>query len=681
MFKYTPRHILFPEPEPTEILKAYRLKHGRASGRDGDAWSEWYPEEAIRTHESDHPWYHQFEGDVPAHHPPFGFDHDSKELLWQNDYDSDNPHRDGKLAERPHTFHPIDYIIYDLAKYARKLLGLSQDQAEEIVKQRVMTPIIDSFNAKHVRVHGEDATHLAPGVDSVDWRRNTVGAFDEDSGGAMRMIRGSGTSDDGVQNPVINYALNKGNVLEEHADQGNFIDSGVNHFHEEFSVSDDDDERKNHPLYKYFSEIANIALNSDYGINTNDPAFKETFDQMIEFIGDTFGGKGTYLNSPVINLENLTFHKVGHDRGRSERFEAGHERPITDFHSLQGLDFAPQAMFDTVGTKQGNLTAEMVKEKFAEHGVEVTDEEAYHLLRMPKTHFAFGENRKNSMPGNILNAIGNDLGIGMQSKEYQNILNSIHSRDGHKHSRHLLAIPRYIAQQLVAEGYPPEEVEEMIKQRFASHDYIHDKHTRSDELQALGRDKFGQLKEKMGIPDLPEGHLAFEPLGEEHMRRGYTTVVPQYAEAHIHDETAHPNMTVAQARAGRQGEMPVPIPEPMAEAPSMGNMPPQLPEGQQTLDQYGLQRKAQVAEITEAMEHIQLEDAKQDATILKMLPHNPIQLNSIQSVGLFAKDLGITSMDVHGLLHSRGDWHRIAKEWNVSPQVVKVVKVTFSGGV
>ena len=90
---------------------------------------------------------------------------------------------------------------------------------------------------------------------------------------------------------------------------------------------------------------------------------------------------------------------------------------------------------------------------------------------------------------------------------------------------------------------------------------------------------------------------------------------------------------------------------------------------------------AQVAEITEAMEHIQLEDAKRDASILKMLPHNPIQLNSIQSVGLFAKDLGITSMDVHGLLHSRGDWHRIAKEWNVSPQVVKVVKVMFNGGV
>jgi hypothetical protein len=119
----------------------------------------------------------------------------------------------------------------------------------------------------------------------------------------------------------------------------------------------------------------------------------------------------------------------------------------------------------------------------------------------------------------------------------------------------------------------------------------------------------------------------------------------------------------------------------MGEAPPMEELPPQLPEGQRRLTEFADIGKAQVAEITEAMEHIQLEDAKQDATILKMLPHNPIQLNSIQSVGLFAKDLGITSMDVHGLLHSRGDWHRIAKEWNVSPQVVKVVKVTFNGGV
>jgi hypothetical protein len=674
MFKYTPRHILFPEPEPTEILKAYRLKHGPKSGRDGDAWSEWYPEEAIRTHESDHPWYHQFEGDVPAHHPPFGFDHDSKELLWQNDYDSKNPHTDGKLAERPHTFHPMDYIIYDLAKYARKILGFSQDKSEEIVKQMVMTPAIDTFNAKHADVHGEDATHLLPGVNSVEWRRNTVGTFDKDSGGAMRMTRGSGTSDDGVQNPLINYSLNKGNVLSEHSDQGNFIDSGVNHLHEEMLEFAEN----------YFERILEMVENPAFNVDVNDPEIREAGQRMTQFLADSQSGtEETYLNNPVVNLEYLTFHKVQHDRGRHERFEAGHERPIIDFHPLQGLEFAPPGMFDTVKTKTGNITPQFVKERFAEHGIEVTDEEAHDLHRMPKTHLVFGETRHNkegkgSQPTRVFSGIANDLGIDKQSNEYQHIFHSINAQQNHGHSRHLLAIPRYIAQQLVAEGYPPEEVEEMVKQRFASHDYTHKNHTRSDELQKLGQDKFGQLKEKMGIPDLPENALTFKPLGDKQMRRGYTTVVPRYAEPHIHDDTAHPNMTVAQARAGQQAEMPVHTPEPMAEAPLPTNNLPVVPEGQTRLTDF---QKAQVAEITEAMEHIQLEDAKQDVTILKMLPHNPIQLNSIQSVGLFAKDLGITSMDVHGLLHSRGDWHRIAKEWNVSPQVVKVVKVTFNGGV
>jgi len=430
------------------------------------------------------------------------------------------------------------------------------------------------------------------------------------------------------------------------------------------------------PVKNYFRRIVDMMQNPAFNVDINDPEIAKAFDQMIQFSQDSFGGgEQTYLNNPVVNLEHLTFHKVAHDRGRHRRFEAGAERPITDFHPLQGLEFAPQALFDTVGTKQGGMTAESLKAKLAEQGVDVTDEEAEKLHRMPKSHLVLGENRKNSMPGNILNSIGQDLGIDMQSNEYQNILGSIGARGGHRHARHLLAIPRYLAQQLVAEGYAPEEVEEMIKQRFASHDYTHAKHSRDEGNRELGQRVFGQLKENMGIPDLPEGRLAFEPLGEEHKRRGYTTVVPRHAEEHTFDFTAHPNMTVAQARAGQQAEKPVTTPEPMAEAPLPTDG---LPQGQMRLTDF---QKAQVAEITEAMEHIQLEDAKQDATILKMLPHNPIQLNSVQSIGLFAKDLGITSMDVHGLLHSRGDWHRIAKEWNVSPQVVKVVKVTFSGGV
>jgi hypothetical protein len=302
----------------------------------------------------------------------------------------------------------------------------------------------------------------------------------------------------------------------------------------------------------------------------------------------------------------------------------------------------------------------------------------------------FGGKKKQIKPGNygpqILRAIAEDLGVDMNSDEYKDMLQSIHISDmgtkggGRLHaSKHIAAIPAYYAKLLQRQGVPADEALERAITEFRDHEHQASRHDRDPKARETAERIHAQMREARGIPDLAEGALGYDPLGDE-FRHTQThgelrTVVPEYAETHISD-------THAPHQIEQQTQMPVAPQAPMGEAPPMGNMPPPLDEGQQTLDRYGMQfGKAQVAEITEAMEHIQLEDAKQDATILKMLPHNPIQLNSIQSVGLFAKDLGITSMDVHGLLHSRGDWHRIAKEWNVSPQVVKVVKVTFSGGV
>lgn len=222
---------------------------------------------------------------------------------------------------------------------------------------------------------------------------------------------------------------------------------------------------------------------------------------------------------------------------------------------------------------------------------------------------------------------------------------------------------------------PADEALQRAMSEFKEHEYGHGRHERNPEHRELAERVHREMREARGIPELAEGALGYDPLGDDfrhsQVHGDVRTVVPEHAEAHISD-------THAAHQPVQQTQMPVAPQAPMGEAPPME----ELPAPQPTLLDYGMEfNKAQVAEITEAMEHIQLEDAKRDASILKMLPHNPIQLNSVQSVGLFAKDLGITSMDVHGLLHSRGDWHRIAKEWNVSPQVVKVVKVTFNGGV
>ena len=42
-----------------------------------------------------------------------------------------------------------------------------------------------------------------------------------------------------------------------------------------------------------------------------------------------------------------------------------------------------------------------------------------------------------------------------------------------------------------------------------------------------------------------------------------------------------------------------------------------------------------------------------------------------------AMKMGITKQDVRSIAHSKGDWHRIAKAYDIKPIVVKAVKVSL----
>lgn len=81
--------------------------------------------------------------------------------------------------------------------------------------------------------------------------------------------------------------------------------------------------------------------------------------------------------------------------------------------------------------------------------------------------------------------------------------------------------------------------------------------------------------------------------------------------------------------------------------------------------------------IMKSLESMQLSDALSDDRVMSMIPNGNYDLGSIMDVGLVAKALGITSQDVRALYSSSGDWHRVAEEWKVSPEVVKAVKVVF----
>jgi len=84
-------------------------------------------------------------------------------------------------------------------------------------------------------------------------------------------------------------------------------------------------------------------------------------------------------------------------------------------------------------------------------------------------------------------------------------------------------------------------------------------------------------------------------------------------------------------------------------------------------------------DILRKMERVQALDAMQDDSVRKLLPSDKVSINSFWDVQRVAKSLGITSVDVHGLYQSTGDWHKVADQWNVKPDVVKAVKIAFGG--
>ena len=104
------------------------------------------------------------------------------------------------------------------------------------------------------------------------------------------------------------------------------------------------------------------------------------------------------------------------------------------------------------------------------------------------------------------------------------------------------------------------------------------------------------MREARGIPDLAEGALGYDPLGDEfrhsQVHGDVRTVVPEHAEAYISDAHA-PHQPV------QQTQMPVPPQAPMGEAPLPTDGLPAVPEGQRRLTEFADIGKAQVAEITE----------------------------------------------------------------------------------
>lgn len=81
--------------------------------------------------------------------------------------------------------------------------------------------------------------------------------------------------------------------------------------------------------------------------------------------------------------------------------------------------------------------------------------------------------------------------------------------------------------------------------------------------------------------------------------------------------------------------------------------------------------------LIKAMERMQMLDAKQDMAVLSQAITVPLNKESEDDLSFLAMKMGITKQDVRSIAHSKGDWHRIAKAYDIKPIVVKAVKVSL----
>jgi len=82
--------------------------------------------------------------------------------------------------------------------------------------------------------------------------------------------------------------------------------------------------------------------------------------------------------------------------------------------------------------------------------------------------------------------------------------------------------------------------------------------------------------------------------------------------------------------------------------------------------------------IQQSFETLQTMSAIKDDRVMKYVKKG-YSMNSYNDIRSFALSVGLTTQDVQGIVATKGDWEVVAKQWNVSPTIVKATKVTFGG--
>jgi len=83
--------------------------------------------------------------------------------------------------------------------------------------------------------------------------------------------------------------------------------------------------------------------------------------------------------------------------------------------------------------------------------------------------------------------------------------------------------------------------------------------------------------------------------------------------------------------------------------------------------------------ITKTLDRIQILEALSEDSVMKHIPTSKMTLSSEYDVGVMARKTELTNADVRAIVHSAGDWERVAKAYSIPSDTVKVIKVAFRG--
>ena len=669
---------------------------------------QWAPEGAFNPPE-DISWYDQFEGPegVRAHHPPFGHDFKTGRLLHRT--------RNGQIE--PESAHPLDYMMGHMHNKVRKHFiknGVNPDAMLESGE-----PIWSMDHVKHmfnhaINIHSRSGDKL-PNVNSVLWRLNTTSGFDGDSVGSERQA----TTDDGRP---INYSTNMGNMHDlEGADKGMFIDGGV------------------HPMYKDTARVAEYTfdmLGKMFGIPMPKVSDFPYLTSPKVRLGSMTFGRVKALSGPEAKKH---FGKDG--SGMIPGHKSG--KVIENYHPLDIAHFAPKALFGipkkehrSKGRAEGLSRADEIIQELRNIGIEIKPEdiEKYRqYAQMPISQFLIGGaghqvNRDSKGPA-ILRGVAESLGVDMDSGMYKRVKSTIGHRKagsykGITNSRDLYAIPWVHSLNLFDSGQVETREEAWARaiDEFRNADYSHrediydeanhDAYLKFVNLYKNTDDHRGQMSQVTG--KLPDQH-------KDHPHHDIHSSVPPHWEGHVHALPAGISPTAdrvqevtanmlaqnrreepARERAMEDAAAPVSMEELQAARAQLNNPSQRVRQASAALPQpsyrdfegnQGVSRQQRlddgsiitseertVSDLLKTMERIQFKEANQDA-VVKSLAQYRSRITKADDVSAVAKSLGISVMDVHGIYHSHGDWHRVANDWNVGPEIVKAVKVTFGGGV